>query len=86
MFEFLHCVQQPHEVILIFRIPSCVARNTCSISSIVKLNLLMNVLLYFSLLSYNESFCLGSGYFAGPGKIAPRGYFAGPGKIRQNSL
>ena len=28
----------------------------------------------------------GSGYFAGPGKIAPRGYFAGPGKIRQNSL
>ena len=29
---------------------------------------------------------IGSGYFAGPGKIAPRGYFAGPGKIRQNSL
>ena len=29
---------------------------------------------------------LGSGYFAGPGKIAPRGYFAGPGKIRQNRL
>ena len=28
----------------------------------------------------------GSGYFAGPGKIAPRGYFAGPGKIRQNGL
>ena len=24
---------------------------------------------------------LGSGYFAGPGKIAPRSYFAGPGKI-----
>ena len=23
----------------------------------------------------------GSGYFAGPGKIAPRSYFAGPGKI-----
>ena len=28
------------------------------------------------------SFAEGSGYFAGPGKIAPRGYFAGPGKIR----
>ena len=26
-------------------------------------------------------FFLGSGYFAGPGKIAPRSYFAGPGKI-----
>ena len=23
----------------------------------------------------------GSGYFAGPGKIAPRSYFAGPGEI-----
>ena len=29
---------------------------------------------------------LGSGYFAGPGKIAPRGYFAGPSKIRLNSM
>ena len=27
------------------------------------------------------TFDLGSGYFAGPGKIAPRSYFAGPGKI-----
>ena len=30
---------------------------------------------------YKEPFYLGSGYFAGPGKIAPRSYFAGPGKI-----
>ena len=28
-----------------------------------------------------DIFFLGSGYFAGPGKIAPRRYFAGPGKI-----
>ena len=28
----------------------------------------------------------GSGYFAGPGKIAPRGYFAGPVQIRQKSM
>ena len=28
---------------------------------------------------------IGSGYFAGPGKIAPRSYFAGPGKIVHRS-
>ena len=33
-----------------------------------------------------SAFLKGSGYFAGPGKIAPRGYFAGPGKIRQKSM
>ena len=30
---------------------------------------------------YSYPFIKGSGYFAGPGKIAPRSYFAGPGKI-----
>ena len=51
-------------------------------------------LLYQYTYMYRETLIiLGSGYFAGPGKIAPRGYFAGPGKIvcrlfcrtRQNS-
>ena len=44
-------------------------------------------LLYQYTYMYRETLIiLGSGYLAGPGKIAPRGYFAGPGKIRQNSL
>ena len=37
-------------------------------------------------MQYSDTIKNGSGYFAGPGKIAPRGYFAGPGKIRQNGL
>ena len=33
------------------------------------------------ILKQSINFLIGSGYFAGPGKIAPRSYFAGPGKI-----
>ena len=35
----------------------------------------------FIISSLSVDFPQGSGYFAGPGKIAPRSYFAGPGKI-----
>ena len=34
-----------------------------------------------TILLFQVDYRNGSGYFAGPGKIAPRSYFAGPGKI-----
>ena len=55
---------------------------------IVRVNIYLEqyVLVYQITILYDLAFNKGSGYFAGPGKIAPGGYFAGPGKIRQNSL
>ena len=37
--------------------------------------------LFFKMLLFTIHYIIGSGYFAGPGKIVPRSYFAGPCKI-----